>query len=105
RAIDETELRDDRADGVVGVPAAAAEEARLEAALAQPFRLGANARGRVPAGRARVRRARPVRVQPEHVERACTLEPQPLVLAVRGVGRTDEGDDVEASRAVPSQRV
>src|SRR2546429_248426 len=64
-AIDETECLHGLAHGVVRVPAPAAEEARFETLRSHPLRLVANPLRRIAAGRARVARARPVRVQTE----------------------------------------
>src|SRR2546430_3381595 len=107
-AIDEIELPQRPADVVVGVPAAATEQARLEALRAHPFGLAAHAGGRVAARRPRMRRARPVRVETEWRagrRRARAIEPALLVLAERGVRRPHQRDHVEAARAAALQLV
>src|ERR1051326_2559061 len=60
RAVDEPELRDGRTHGVVGVPAAAAEVARIEAALTQPARFLADPRRGISVDGPSMRGARPV---------------------------------------------
>src|SRR5581483_8837871 len=107
-AVDEPQLPHDGADVVVGVPAAAAEEARLELVLAEPGRLLANAFRRRSARRSRMCRARPVRVQPERRARrgaARTREPEIRVLVERRIRRTQQRDHVEAAGSVSLQRV
>src|SRR5438270_1467408 len=108
RAVDEPELRDGRAHSIVGVPAAAAEVARVEAALPHPFRLVANTRRGIAVDRPRMRGARPVRVQAEWRAGgscACALEPRFLRLAVLRIGGTHERDHVEAPGAAALEPV
>ncbi len=65
-AVDVGELRELLRKRCVEVPPAAAEEARLQVAVAEPLRLGAHGRGRVDADRrSRLLRAAPVRVVTE----------------------------------------
>src|SRR5581483_4822485 len=100
-AVDEAEFRDGRAHGLVRVPAAAAEVAGLESALAHPFRFVADPRRGIAVDGPRVRGARPVRVQAERRAGgggAGALEPWLLRFTVVRVGRTHECDHVEAAR-------
>src|SRR3954451_7880734 len=104
-AVDEPHLSHRLANRVVRVPAAAAEPARREPALVKPRRLVAHALGGVTGRRARMGGARPVRVQAEIAERARTLQPPLFVFAECRIGRADQRDDVEATRARTPERV
>ena len=68
--VDQPRLRHRCANLVVGVPAAAGEEARLEVVRAEPREVTTDARRRIAAGGPRVRGRGPVRVQPERAPRA-----------------------------------
>ena len=108
RAVDVAELRARGGDGVVRVPAAAAEERRRESALGQPRALATNAVARVAAGRSRVRRAREVGVMAERAPAgglARAAKPRLLVaLAGVRVRRTDERRDRKPAGPAPLQR-
>src|SRR5438105_2503560 len=65
RAVGVAELGERLRDGLVQIPATAAEKSRLESDRAEPVRLLADEGRRIAAGRARVIGGRPVGVQAE----------------------------------------
>ncbi len=86
-AVGVAEVCDRRHHLGVGVPAAAAEEPRLEALLDEPRPFGANLPGRVGAGGARVSGRRPVDVMTERPARgglAGALDETAPILALGG---------------------
>src|SRR5439155_22628418 len=102
-------------DVLVRVPAAAAEERRLEPRLPEPSPLTADTCRRAPGDshvtasvlRARLLRAAPVGVVAERPELGGPprpLEPARFVLSRLGVGRAYQSRDPEAARASGLQR-
>ena len=101
-AVHVTQLGTRFADRGVRVPAAAAEERRLEPELAHPPALCEHALAGLSPGRASVIGSRPVRVLAERSPGGSfprSLEPLFLVLSSRSVGRAQQRRDRESSRS------
>ncbi len=108
RAVGVAELRQDGGHVLVDVPAATAEEPRLEAVLAHPQRFAPDALGVLAATGRRpgVRGPDEVRVMAERPllrGGACPLEPELCVLTGVGVRRPQQRRDRESRPAFPPE--
>ena len=100
RAVHVPELGAGFGDLEIRVPAAAAEELRLEAELAQSTTFGEHALPRSTGGRPSMVRGGPMRVVPERTAGSCFLcarDPGDLVFTRRGIGRPHQRGNREPS--------